>query len=111
MSCISVPEPGAPYGYRESAAAGRTIPWPTAIVQQLQEQPSAADEATAASPPFRFVSPRAPRSLLGRYMDQGAGIGVFQQPQRAIRGLRHIADALAQIPALGALGSAFAVED
>ena len=49
MSCTSVPERGAPYGYREPAAAGRTIPWPTAIVQQLQEQPSAADEATAAT--------------------------------------------------------------
>src|SRR5260221_2502298 len=110
MSCTSVPEPGASYGYREPAAAGRTIPWPTAIVRPLQEQPSAADEATAPPPPFRFVSPRAPRSL-GCHMDQGAGIGVFQQPQRAIRGLRHIADALAQIPALGGLGSAFAVED
>src|SRR5258706_3265908 len=110
MSCTSVPEPGASYGYREPAAAGRTIPWPTAIVRPLQEQPSAADEATAASPPSRFVSPRAPRSL-GCHMDQGAGIGVFQLPQRAIRSHRHIADALVQIAALVGHSSAYAVSN
>ena len=36
-------------------------------------------------------------------MDQGAGIGVFQHPQRAIGALFHIADAVAHIPALGGL--------
>ena len=30
-------------------------------------------------------------------MDQGAGIGVFQHPQRTIGGLCHIADSLADI--------------
>ena len=39
-------------------------------------------------------------------MDQGAGIGVFYHPQRAIGGLRHIANGLAHIPALGHLGAA-----
>ena len=42
---------------------------------------------------------------LGCYMDQGAGIGVFQHPQRAIGTLFHIADSLAHIPALGGFGA------
>jgi hypothetical protein len=44
-------------------------------------------------------------------VDQGAGIGVFQHPQRAIGGLFHIADALAHIPALGGFGAAMAIKD
>ena len=44
-------------------------------------------------------------------MDQGAGIGVFQHPQRAIGSLFHIADAVAHIPALGGFGAAMAVKD
>ena len=44
-------------------------------------------------------------------MDQGAGIGVFQHPQRAIGPLFHIADAFAHIPALGGFRAAVAVKD
>ena len=44
-------------------------------------------------------------------MDQGAGIGVFQHPQRAVGALFHIADAMAHIPALGGFGAAMAVKD
>ncbi len=44
-------------------------------------------------------------------MDQGAGIVVFQQPQGTVGSLRHIADSLAHIPALGGFRSAFAVKD
>ena len=44
-------------------------------------------------------------------MDQGAGIGVFQHPQRAIGAFFHIADAVAHIPALGGFGAAMAVKD
>src|ERR1700722_5782038 len=62
--------------------------------------------------PFCYVS-KLTRTGGGRWrhMDQGAGIGVFQHPQRAIGAFFHIADALADIPALGALRSAMAVED
>ena len=50
-------------------------------------------------------------SLLFRcHVDQGAGIGVFQHPQRAIRAFFHIADAFPYIPALGGFGAAMAVE-
>src|ERR1043166_7552088 len=48
---------------------------------------------------------------LGCQMDQRAGTGVFQHPQRAIRGFFHIADAGADIPALGGFGAAMAVKD
>jgi hypothetical protein len=44
-------------------------------------------------------------------MDQRAGIGVFQHPQRAIGAFFHIADAVAHIPALGGFRAAMAVED
>ena len=44
-------------------------------------------------------------------MDQCAGIRVFQQPQRTIGRLLHIANTFADIPALGRLGSTFTVED
>ena len=44
-------------------------------------------------------------------MDQGAGIGVFQHPQRTIVALFHIADAVAYIPTLGGFGAAMAVKD
>src|SRR5262245_43062867 len=47
----------------------------------------------------------------GCHMDQGAGIGVFQHPQRAIGALFHIADAVADIPALGGFGAAMAIKD
>src|SRR5262245_57334695 len=49
----------------------------------------------------RIVRPpsRGARKLLGRYMNQRAGIGVFDQPQRAIRRLRHVANSLAHGPA------------
>jgi len=42
-------------------------------------------------------------------MDQGAGVGVFQHPQRAIRSLRHVADALTDIPPLCGLRATMAV--
>src|SRR5437867_12960686 len=48
---------------------------------------------------------------LGCHMEQGAGIGVFQHPQRAIGGFFHIADAVAHTPALGGFGAAMAVKD
>ena len=44
-------------------------------------------------------------------MDQGTGIGVFQHPQRAVGTFFHIADAVADIPALGGCGAAMAVKD
>src|SRR5262245_44855161 len=44
-------------------------------------------------------------------MDQRTGSSVFKQPQRAIRTLFHIADALAYIPALGGFGAALSVKD
>ena len=44
-------------------------------------------------------------------MDQSAGIRVFQQPQRTVGRLFHIANTFADIPALGRLGSTFTVED
>ena len=44
-------------------------------------------------------------------MDQRAGIGVFQHPQRTVGPFFHIADAVAHIPALGGLGAAMAVKD
>ena len=44
-------------------------------------------------------------------MDQGAGIGVFEHPQGAIRALFYIADALAHIPALGGFGTTMAVKN
>src|SRR5579859_2424815 len=47
----------------------------------------------------------------GRHMDQGAGIGVFDHPQRAIGAFFHIADAVPDIPALGGFGAAMAVKD
>ena len=43
-------------------------------------------------------------------MNQSAGVGVFEHPQGAVGGFFHIADSFADIPALGGLGSAFAVE-
>src|SRR5581483_10571045 len=53
---------------------------------------------------FRFAE------SLGREMDESAGIGVFQHPQRAIGALLYVADADADIPALGGLGAAVAVK-
>ena len=44
-------------------------------------------------------------------MDQGAGISVFQHPQRTIGALFHIADAVAHIPALGGFRAAIALKD
>ncbi len=44
-------------------------------------------------------------------MDQQAGIGIFQHPQRAVRGFLHIADAMADIPAFRGFGAAMAIED
>jgi hypothetical protein len=44
-------------------------------------------------------------------MDQGAGIRIFQHPQRAVRPFFHVADPFAHIPALGGLRAAVAVED
>src|SRR5262249_29980382 len=44
-------------------------------------------------------------------MDQGAGIGVFEHPQRAIGALFHVADALAHPPPPGGLSPAMAIED
>ena len=44
-------------------------------------------------------------------MDQGAGIGVFEHPQRAIGALLEIAEAAADTPALGGFGAAMAVKD
>ena len=43
-------------------------------------------------------------------MDQGAGRGVFQHPQRTIGAFFHIADTLAYIPALRGFGAAMAVK-
>src|SRR5262249_60643076 len=51
------------------------------------------------------------RSHLWSHMDQSAGIRVFQQPQRTVGRLFHIANTFADIPALGRLGSTFTVED
>jgi hypothetical protein len=48
---------------------------------------------------------RLTRSNLRRHMDQGAGIGIFQHPQRTIGAFLHIADAMAPIPALGGFGT------
>ncbi len=48
---------------------------------------------------------------LGRHMDQGAGTGVFQHPQRAIGTFFDIAEAVSYIPALGGFGAAVAVKD
>src|SRR5580700_10908978 len=44
-------------------------------------------------------------------MDQGAWIGVFQHPQRAVGGFFYIADAVTHLPALDGLGAAMAVKD
>ena len=43
-------------------------------------------------------------------MDQRAGIGVFQHPQRAIGAFFYIADAVAHIPAIDGFGAAMAVK-
>src|SRR5690242_10778799 len=48
---------------------------------------------------------------LGCYMEQRAGIGVFQHPQRAIGAFFYITDAVARIPALGGFGAAMPVKD
>ena len=48
--------------------------------------------------------------LLGRHVDQGAGVIVLDHPKRAIGALLHIANALSNIEALGGLGSAFAIK-
>src|SRR5580704_19009019 len=59
-----------------------------------------------------FVSNLTRTGRRGRcHMDQGAGIGIFQHPQRAVGALFHIADAVAHIPALGRFGAAMAVKD
>ena len=58
-----------------------------------------------------------PRSLLLRSLsercdvDQGAGIRVFQHPQRSVGSLFHIADATADVPALGDFRATMAVEE
>ena len=44
-------------------------------------------------------------------MDQGAGVGVFEHPQRAVGAFCHIANALTHTPAFGHFGAAMAVED
>src|SRR5579871_3532977 len=49
--------------------------------------------------------------LLWRYVDQRAWVGVFQHPQRAIGSFFDIANAFADVPALGGFGAAMAVHD
>src|ERR1044071_7704303 len=44
-------------------------------------------------------------------MDQSTGIRVFQQPQRTVGRLFHIANTFADIPAPGRLGSTLTVAD
>ena len=44
-------------------------------------------------------------------MEQSAGVGVFQHPQRAIGSFFHIPDAVSHIPALSGFGAAMAVKD
>src|SRR5215210_5332112 len=63
--------------------------------------------------PASVGGPERPRAseLFWCHVDQSAGIGVFQHPQRTIGALCHIADAFADLPALSGLGSAFTVED
>src|SRR4051812_47589439 len=60
----------------------------------------------------RWNGIRLTRSDLFRcYMDQSAGIGIFQHPQGAVGALFHIPDAVAHIPALGGFGASMAVKD
>ena len=44
-------------------------------------------------------------------MDQRANIGVFEQPQRAIRGFGNIADAFSNLPAFSSFGTALSIKD
>jgi hypothetical protein len=44
-------------------------------------------------------------------MDQGAGIGIFQHPQRTIGAFFNIADAVVDIPALGGFGASMTVKN
>src|ERR1043166_9137407 len=45
------------------------------------------------------------------HVDEGTGIGVFEHPQRAIGAFFHVADTVADVPALGGLGAAVSIED
>jgi hypothetical protein len=49
--------------------------------------------------------------LFRRHVEEGAGTGVFQHPQRTVWTFFHIADAVADGPTFGGLGSAFAAKD
>src|SRR5437868_3109932 len=62
-------------------------------------------------PALLVSSSSTAKGSLGRHVNQRAGIGIFQQPQRAICGFRHIADTFSHAPTLGWLGAPFAVED
>src|SRR5262245_13366870 len=77
----------------------RALPAPFAIDRQANEVGSAINAESSL------------RSHLWSHMDQSAGIRVFQQPQRTVGRLFHIANTFADIPALGRLGSPFTVED
>ena len=61
--------------------------------------------------PFYFFAFLARSDCFGCHMDQGAGIGIFQHPQRTIGAFFDIADAVTHIPAFGGFGAAMAVKD
>src|SRR5215510_6536796 len=71
----------------------RALPAPFAIDRQANEVGSAINAESSL------------RRRLWSHMDQSAGIRVFQQPQRTVGRLFHIANTFADIPALGRLGS------
>src|SRR6185312_11272741 len=61
------------------------------------------------SGPFTLV--HLPSGLFWRNVNQRAGIGVLNDPQRSVRSLCHVANAFAHGITLGRLGAALAVED
>src|SRR5262245_50254604 len=65
----------------------RALPAPFAIDRQANDVGSAINVESSL------------RSLLWSHMDQSAGIRVFQQPQRTVGRLFHIANTFADIPA------------
>src|SRR6185436_8495554 len=72
--------------------------------------PLTAKKKGRIAPAFFPVRLKAKGSLRC-HMDQGAGVGIFQQPQRAIGTFCHIADALSHSPALCGFRAALPIKD